>query len=216
MDENTRIKTLIQKRKLCNMLLAATNLAMMGADIANCYFHEEGPFSQKMLMRNDLNLFRDPNAYQSCECPSGERSCKIQMSNYMYDCRPTLFNVMGDGLLDMISYGTTLSRLSLCGTNLYNLYQVQQVLNGQAITEHEDADNRQEVPSWWVRTQGLSAAVTGIIVGAAGIGRMNGFANYPRTLTIWGLNSVVDFLGAINSYGNEKAYEQVIAHHKNK
>jgi hypothetical protein len=205
MEEDTEIKTRIQKRKFYTALLAATNVAMMGVDIVNCCFPEDGPFSQKGLINKGwFSLSEDPNIHQPCECPSGELSCTIEMPHYTYDCRQTLFNAFGDSVIKATNYGTTITRLGLCCSNLYNLYQVQQTLNTQSITAHEEAHDQQTMKG----IQGISAYATSMIVGLAYC--MDGLINYPRTITVWGLNAVVDTLGVINSQENAKAREEIM------
>lgn len=212
MEEDTEIKKLIQKRTFYTALLAATNIAMMGIDIANLYYPEEGPFSQKVLTYPGwVRLFADSDVGKPCDCPSGALSCKISIpktrydfSEYTYDCKQTIFNAIGDSALQVVNYGATITRFGLCCSNLYDLYQVQKTLNTQSITEHEKAHNQQTM----MDVQGTSGAITSLFTTTAGF-FLNGITHYPRTFIVCGANAVVDLLGALNSYENEKAYEEI-------
>lgn len=201
--EQLRLQAQIRKRKLCNMIYGVATLTMMGVDIFNSFFDEEGLFTQWSYIKYSGGKYTD------CKCPNRALTCEVKDK---YDNKVTCEPTTDSYALYTINDSTTVWRIYAGSLTLYHLYQVQKALNTQSIDE--DDYNEKNISHNWSITHGVNAGALGTIASIAGI--VNGFANYPRTICVWGLNAALDVAGALNWNANKQACEAIIAQNKEK
>jgi hypothetical protein len=183
----------IKKRKLSNLIHGLATLGMIGVDLANSYWDEKGLLEQHQIKGGYIG--------GSCECPNQTAYCTLKSELYFgQDCEQTI----NSKFLYAINDGITMSRLYMGLANLYHIYQVQQALNEQRVTERTKT-----ISFGWSWAQGLNGGLIGGIGSLTGI--ITGIKNFPRTIGVWGLNMMLDAFGSFNWTQNEAACEEILA-----